>query len=160
MGNINRYQELLMAALSHARSLGVQPRMEGAPVEDVEPFVIGYQGGPEGSAEGVILLFPPVALCLNSAALAQIAWVLRDAEIDGRAATLVFSDEALRSLRNVLCAAAIPLHASIQTYVVNRPLAAGLAAAPRYIMDWVLPNSPLPGSNPQLYDTLYKRPNA
>ena len=161
MGNINRYQELLMAALSHARSLGVQPRMEGAPVTDSEPFVIGYQGGPEGAVDGVILLFPPVLdFCLNSSALAQIARVLRDAEIEERAATLLFSDESLRSVRNVLNAAAIPLHASIQSYVGNRPLTAGLAVAPRYIMDWVLPHSPLPNTGPQLYDSAFKHPNA
>jgi hypothetical protein len=153
MGTIHRYQDLLLAALSHARSLGVQPRMESAPVEDSEPFVIGYAGGPEGADTGVILLFPPIDFCLNSTALAQIARVLRDAEIEGRAATLLFSDESLRSVRNVLNAAGIPLHASIQTYLINRTLASGIVGAPRYIMDWVLPHAPLPSAEAPLLDT-------
>lgn len=135
-----------MAALAHARGLGVQARIENSPADISEPFVIGYTTSTPESTAGVILLFPPVDVYLNSTALSYITSILRNAEVEGRAATLVFHDETLRSVRNVLNAAGIPMHASIQSYVMNRDSNLQAAGIAKYVMSWGLPQT-LPGTN-------------
>jgi hypothetical protein len=125
-----RYRDILVAAKRHAINCGVDVNLDYTPALENEPYVLSYSTAPGEQRRGVILVFPPTDLFLSSNEIAFIIDQIKNMENEGGQTLLVFSEETLARITNVLKASGITNHASASSYK---------RASGSYEMDWSVP---------------------
>lgn len=111
-----RYRDVLAAAKRHASNLGVEVTVDYSPTIESEPFVLSYSRAGEKGPGGVILVFPPTDMYLTSNEIAFIVQQINKVESEGGSALLVFSEDTLARVNNVLQASGIINHAAAASY--------------------------------------------
>jgi hypothetical protein len=116
MMSVERYRDVLAAVKRHASNQGVEVTVDYSPTIESEPYVLSFAQVDAKGPGGVILIFPPTDMMLTSNEIAFIIQQINRVESVGGQALLVFSEETLALVNNVLKASGIFNHATAASY--------------------------------------------
>ncbi|MCH7472826.1 hypothetical protein IIA79_07740 [bacterium] len=130
MSGAGRYSQLVEAAKRRLRSLGVESKLEFAPEEGNFPFIFSYGSNSGGQQTGLVFLFAPENLFLNSEVLAFVIEHIRSSRNNGPRPLLLFGEGSIEVVQNILRTTGIARNAAVDTYGVTDQ---------GYEMHWQLP---------------------